>query len=182
MKFKYQVETYHPIDAVLIVSYTPDQNDPEVEELANKSETLYRSIPVYPSMTEAQIKHAIIGGAPITKWQMPPCPAAQELVGKTFDGETFPVERTKETVQGNMRPRVLLNQFRLVLEERGLLDQFDRKLKAIPDQKKKRKLTAKFEYCPWVELHGDVAEFTEEALGMTKQQVLDLFLEASLTF
>ena len=181
MKFTYKVENYQPIDNMLLVGYTPDPTDPKINELANKTETIYRSILVHPTMTEEQIKQSIIANAPIIKWQTPSCPAAKEIVGKSFAGETVQVQQ-KDGPPATIRPRVLLNQFRLVLEERGRLDEFDRKLKAISDQKKKRKLIAKFEYCPWVELHGDIAEFTEEALGMTKQQVLDLFLEASLTF
>lgn len=174
MKFTYKIDSYYPKESRAFVIYTPDPTEPGNEGL----QAMGGWVPVHPTMTEDQLKEMIVKSAPVFKWMVPDCPVASSLVGKEFKAES--ARPTPENAQQFLsRPRVMMSQFRVALDTRGKLAGLEQRLKSLPDQAKKRKLSAQFEYDPWVDYTSDLADLAKQEMGLDDKGLLSFFREAN---
>ena len=70
-------------------------------------------------------------------------------------------------------------QARIALIEQGLIDKVDATLNGIPDEKEKAKAKAWWEYAQVVERSHPMVGVLVQTLGLSDEQVDDLFLAAS---
>lgn len=102
-------------------------------------------------------------------------PAGESRIGDLWDGETF---TTPPAPPAPVPQQVTMRQARLALHAAGLLEGVDAAIASLPEP---NKTTAKieWEYAQAVERNAGLVPSLAAALGMTEEQIDQLFISAA---
>jgi hypothetical protein len=103
-------------------------------------------------------------------------PAESAGIGDTWDGQTFTPAPPPPPV---VPQSVTMRQARLALLGADLLDNIDAAIAAIPDEAQRRAAQIEWEYANTVERNSTFVQQMAAGLGMTPEQMDQLFIAAA---
>lgn len=186
INYKYKILKYEPSAAVALVEYTPnDPNQPELTPLAEW-------VPIYTSMTEEQIKYAIMTQAPQRRWElqlMGPSVVIAELMEKEFtvnasiSPEDLIPHQTQDAVtlfdKYSDNWVVSMKQMRLALLQAGMLDDMISVINLIENNTTRLEALIQWEFDTTIAISNSLIKLLQNHMQLTDDQIRQLFVDAS---